>query len=124
MHEKARLGIMTALVVHAGGLTFIELKRLCTLTDGNLSRHLDVLGEAGLIDIAKGVENNRPQTRCRLTTDGRKRFDAYLDAVRSVLQDARGLRPRSPAALPATSRDAQAPSRTRRRTARDRDRDR
>ena len=48
LHEKARLGIMTSLVTRPEGLLFSELKRLCALTDGNLSRHLDVLREAGL----------------------------------------------------------------------------
>ena len=43
LHEKARLGIMTSLVARAEGVVFNELKRLCALTDGNLSRHIDVL---------------------------------------------------------------------------------
>ena len=43
LHEKARLGIMTSLVGRPEGLIFADLKRLCALTDGNLSRHLDVL---------------------------------------------------------------------------------
>ena len=51
LHEKARLGILTALVARPDGLAFTELTRLCSLTDGNLSRHLDVLAEAGLVDI-------------------------------------------------------------------------
>jgi len=50
LHEKARLGIMTSLVTRPEGLLFSELKRLCALTDGNLSRHLDVLREAGVVD--------------------------------------------------------------------------
>ena len=67
LHEKARLGIMTSLVTKPEGLLFGELKRLCALTDGNLSRHLDVLHEAGLVEIWKGFENRRPQTLCRLS---------------------------------------------------------
>ena len=47
LHEKARLGIMTSLVTRPEGAVFNELKRLCALTDGNLSRHVDVLQEAG-----------------------------------------------------------------------------
>src|SRR5689334_24575521 len=78
LHEKARLGIMTSLVTRPDGLLFGDLKRLCALTDGNLSRHLDVLHEAGLVEIWKGFENRRPQTLCRLTTEGRHRFLAYL----------------------------------------------
>jgi DNA-binding transcriptional ArsR family regulator len=88
LHEKARLGIMSALVTSPDGVTFGELKRLCALTDGNLSRHLDVLREAGAIEILKGRHNRRPQTLCRLTSDGRRRFLAYLEELRRVVQDA------------------------------------
>ena len=65
IHEKARLGVLTSLIAHPKGLIFADLKRLCGLTDGNLSRHLQVLQEAGLVDIVKGYEQNRPQTICR-----------------------------------------------------------
>ena len=88
LHEKARLGIMTSLVTRPEGLLFSELKRLCALTDGNLSRHLDVLREAGLVEIWKGFENRRPQTLCRLTIDGRQRFLAYLEQLEQVIHDA------------------------------------
>ena len=67
LHEKARLGIMTSLVTRPEGLLFGDLKRLCALTDGNLSRHLEVLREAGLVEVWKGFENRRPQTLCRLS---------------------------------------------------------
>jgi DNA-binding MarR family transcriptional regulator len=88
LHEKARLGIMTSLVTRPDGLLFGELKRMCALTDGNLSRHLDVLHEAGLVEIWKGFENRRPQTLCRLTTEGRQRFLAYLEQLEQVVRDA------------------------------------
>ncbi len=88
LHEKARLGIMTSLVTQPEGLLFSELKRLCALTDGNLSRHLDVLREAGLVEVWKGFENRRPQTLCRLSVEGRKRFLAYLEELEQVLRDA------------------------------------
>ena len=71
-HEKARLSIITSLVTHPAGLVFSDLKELCTLTDGNLSRHLQLLDKEGLIDISKGFQNNRPQTLCRLTAKGRR----------------------------------------------------
>jgi len=87
-HEKARLGIMSALVARPDGVPFGELKRLCALTDGNLSRHLDVLREAGAVEILKGRHNRRPQTLCRLTSDGRRHFLAYLGELRRVLQAA------------------------------------
>jgi DNA-binding transcriptional ArsR family regulator len=88
LHEKARLGIMTSLVTRPEGLLFGELKRLCALTDGNLSRHLDVLHEAGLVELWKGFENRRPQTLCRLSTEGRQRFLAYLEELEHVIRDA------------------------------------
>lgn len=88
LHEKARLGIMTSLVTRPEGLLFSELKRLCALTDGNLSRHLDVLREAGLVQVWKGFENRRPQTLCRLSAEGRQRFLAYLEELDQVLRDA------------------------------------
>jgi DNA-binding transcriptional ArsR family regulator len=88
LHEKARLGIMTSLVTRPEGLLFGELKRLCALTDGNLSRHLDVLHEAGLVELWKGFENRRPQTLCRLSVEGRQRFLAYLEELEQVIRDA------------------------------------
>jgi DNA-binding transcriptional ArsR family regulator len=88
LHEKARLGIMTSLVTRPEGLVFSDLKRLCALTDGNLSRHLDVLREAGLVEVWKGFENRRPQTLCRLSVEGRHRFLAYLAELEQVIRDA------------------------------------
>ena len=67
IHEKARLGLLTSLMAHPKGLAFADLKQLCGLTDGNLSRHLQVLQEAGLVEVTKGYEGNRPHTTCRLT---------------------------------------------------------
>lgn len=87
-HEKARLGMLTSLAAHPKGLAFGELKQLCGLTDGNLSRHLKVLEDAGLVEIRKGYEKNRPHTACRLTKGGRKRFFEYLSVLETVLRDA------------------------------------
>ena len=88
IHEKARLGVLTSLVAHPKGLLFGDLKQLCKLTDGNLSRHLQVLEEAGLVDIAKSFANNRPQTVCRITAEGRRRYLDYLKVLEQVVQDA------------------------------------
>ena len=55
IHERARLSILTSLIAHSKGLLFGDLKQLCGLTDGNLSRHLQVLQEAGLVEIAKSI---------------------------------------------------------------------
>ncbi len=88
IHEKARLGLLTSLAAHPKGLVFADLKRLCGLTDGNLSRHLQVLAEAGLVEISKGYDRNRPQTICRLTPAGRRRFLDYLAVLERVVRDA------------------------------------
>ena len=88
LHEKARLGILTSLAARADGLLFTDLKGLCNLTDGNLSRHLTVLQEAGIVEIKKGYRGRRPQTLCRLTDSGRKRYLGYISVLESVLADA------------------------------------
>ena len=88
IHEHARLSVLTSLITNAHGLTFGELKQLCALTDGNLSRHLQVLEEAGLISIVKGIEHNRPLTLCRVTAAGRKRYVDYLAVLERVILDA------------------------------------
>src|ERR1700733_12304962 len=53
IHERARLGVLTSLVANPKGLVFGDLRRLCGLTDGNLSRHLSVLQDAGLVEVHK-----------------------------------------------------------------------
>jgi len=88
MHEKARLGLLSSLVAHPKGLAFSDLKQLCGLTDGNLSRHLQVLQEAGLVEISKSFEGNRPQTLCVLTRSGRRRFLDYLALLEQLVRDA------------------------------------
>jgi DNA-binding MarR family transcriptional regulator len=88
MHEKARLGILASLAAHDQGLLFNDLKQLCALTDGNLSRHLGVLSEAGLVEIWKGTTGTRPQTMYRLTREGRQRFAEYISVLEKVIADA------------------------------------
>lgn len=88
MHEKARLGILASLAAHERGLMFNDLKQLCALTDGNLSRHLGVLSEAGFVEIWKGSKGSRPQTMVRLTSDGRQRFAEYISVLEKVIADA------------------------------------
>ncbi len=88
LHERARLSILTSLATNPKGLTFNDLKQLCALTDGNLSRHLRMLEQAKVVEIVKGHERNRPQTVCRMTAGGRKRFVEYLSTLEQVVQDA------------------------------------
>ena len=72
---------------------------MCGLTDGNLSRHLAALENAGLVTLEKGYEGKRPHTRRRLTGAGRAGFAAYLDALEEVLRKAS----RRAATLPGTA---------------------
>ncbi len=93
IHEKARLGIITSLATHPKGLLFNDLKDLCDLTDGNLSRHLQTLAEAGLVHISKEQTSQRAQTLVRLTPAGKKRFLEYISVLESVVNDALEARP-------------------------------
>ncbi len=103
IHEKARLGILASLVAHAEGLAFSDLKQLCALTDGNLNRHLQVLQDAGLVEVRKQISNNRPQTICSITNEGRRRFVEYIGVLEQIVGDAlhanaRNLAPAGPLA--------------------------
>jgi DNA-binding MarR family transcriptional regulator len=88
IHERARLSVLTSLLTNPKGLTFGDLKQLCALTDGNLSRHLSVLEKAKMVEIVKGHDHNRPQTICRITANGRRRYLEYLSTLEQVVKDA------------------------------------
>jgi DNA-binding MarR family transcriptional regulator len=88
IHERARLSVLTSLISNPTGLTFNDLKQLCALTDGNLSRHLRVLERGKLVEIVKGHDRNRPQTICRITSAGRRRYLEYLATLEQVVRDA------------------------------------
>lgn len=88
LHERARLSILTSLVTHPAGLSFVELKQLCNLTDGNLARHLQVLEEDGVIRLTKEGATGRLQTTARLTGPGRKRYLLYLSTLEQIVRDA------------------------------------
>src|SRR6201991_2088133 len=87
IHEKARLGLLTSLMAHPKGLAFADLKQLCGLTDGNLSRHLQVLQEAGLVELIEAYKGNRPPTSCRLTKTGGRRLLDYLAVLDRMVRD-------------------------------------
>jgi predicted ArsR family transcriptional regulator len=87
IHEKARLGILTALVTEPDGVAFGDLKVLCDLTDGNLSRHLSTLIEADLVVAGREEDEGRPQSVYRLTRAGRARFLGYLEELERVVAD-------------------------------------
>ena len=88
IHERARLSVLTSLITHPNGLSFVELKRLCALTDGNLARHLQVLEEGGMVRITKEGDAGRAQTTARITVSGRKRYLDYLTILEQVVRDA------------------------------------
>jgi DNA-binding transcriptional ArsR family regulator len=87
IHERARLGVLTCLITHPKGLPFPQMKKLCALTDGNLNRHLQVLQEALLVSLARGPDQERPQTFYRITVLGRKRYLEYLSVLEQVILD-------------------------------------
>jgi DNA-binding MarR family transcriptional regulator len=93
IHERARLSLLTSLITNPKGLTFNDLKELCALTDGNLSRHLRVLEAAKLVEIVKGIDKNRSLTVCRITSTGRKRYLHYLETLEQVVRDAAQVAP-------------------------------
>jgi DNA-binding MarR family transcriptional regulator len=88
IHERARLSVLTSLITNPKGLAFNDLKELCALTDGNLSRHLRVLERAKMVQIAKGQDKNRSLTICRITPSGQKRYLEYLTTLEQVVRDA------------------------------------
>lgn len=110
LHEKARLGLLTSLVANPEGLAFNDLKDLCALTDGNLSRHLKALQEAGLVEVQKGFERNRPHTLCRMTPEGRRRFLDYIGVLEQVVRDAARAAAASAAKWPAKSKSGLSPA--------------
>lgn len=91
IHERARLSVLTSLVTHPSGVTFVELKGLCALTDGNLARHLQVLEEEKMVRLTKEDDAGRTQTTARITPSGRKRYLEYLTVLEQVVRDAASL---------------------------------
>ena len=88
IHERLRLGIVSALAVN-DRLTFNELKRLLQTTDGNLSVHARKLEEAAYIACDKTFESRMPRTEYRLTAAGRRAFDKYLAHMEAIIAAAK-----------------------------------
>lgn len=105
LHERARLGILTCLLSTGPRVTFNDLRELCDLTDGNLSRHLKALEEAEIIQLEREQTGSRPLTWISFTRGGRKRFLDYVDVLESIVQRsaaaARARRGDSPRLAPA-----------------------
>ncbi|HUK19161.1 MAG TPA: transcriptional regulator [Bryobacteraceae bacterium] len=85
VHERLRLGILSALSVNPA-LSFNDLKRLLETTDGNLSVHARKLEEAGYVACSKTFEGRVPRTEYRLTAAGRRALDRYLDHMEALIQ--------------------------------------
>ena len=84
IHERMRLGIVSALAVN-DSLTFNDLKRLLETTDGNISVHARKLEEAGYISCTKGFEGRIPRTEYRLTANGRKALERYVNHMEALI---------------------------------------
>ena len=88
IHERMRLGIVSALAVN-DTLTFNELKKLLRTTDGNLSVHARRLEEAEYVECTKSFEGRMPRTEYRLTRAGRTAFERYLNHMEALIQSMR-----------------------------------
>ncbi len=88
IHERMRLGIVSALAVN-DTLSFSDLKKLLRTTDGNLSVHARKLEEAGYIVCAKYFEGRTPKTEFRLAPPGRKALERYLDHMEAIIRATR-----------------------------------
>ncbi|MFJ6849313.1 winged helix-turn-helix domain-containing protein [Streptomyces sp. NPDC091271] len=84
VHQRVRLGILT-IAREADRVEFGFLKQQLAVTDGNLSRHLRVLEESGLITVEKGYAGRRPRTWVALTREGAQALDAELRALRALV---------------------------------------
>jgi DNA-binding HxlR family transcriptional regulator len=88
IHERIRLGIVSALAVNRS-LTFNELKALLKTTDGNLSVHARKLEEADYIVCTKSFDGRLPKTEYRLTAAGRRALERYLDHMEALIRATR-----------------------------------
>ena len=89
IHERMRLGIVSALAVNEA-LSFNDLKQLLRTTDGNLSVHARKLEEAEYISCTKSFEGRVPRTEYRLTERGRSALERYLAHMEALIQALRG----------------------------------
>lgn len=88
IHERVRLGIVSALAVN-GSLTFTDLKELLGATDGNLSAHARRLEDAGYVRCQKSFEGRMPRTEYELTKLGRRELQLYLDHMEAIISATR-----------------------------------
>jgi DNA-binding transcriptional ArsR family regulator len=88
LHERVRLAMVSALAAQPA-LTFVELKELLGTTDGNLSVHARKLEEAGYVVCSKAFAGRVPRTEYRLTADGRRSLERYVDHLEALVKELR-----------------------------------
>ncbi len=84
VHQRTRLGILTVLC-EAGRVDFAYLRRTLELTDGNLSRNLSRLQDAGYVTAEKLIDGRRPRTWLSVTPAGRRALEAEIAALREII---------------------------------------
>lgn len=87
IHQPVRLRIMSALKTLPEGeqIEFVKLKQLVEATEGNLGSHIGALESAGYVETEKDFHRNRPRTRARLTREGRRAFQDYVDFLKGII---------------------------------------
>lgn len=85
IHERMRLGIVSALAVN-DGLSFTDLKELMQTTDGNLSIHARRLEEAGYVACSKTFDGRTPKTEYKITAQGRKALESYINHMEALIR--------------------------------------
>lgn len=99
VHQRHRLGILT-IAAEVRRVEFSYLRESLQLTAGNLSRHIAVLAEAGLVEVEKGYEGKRPRTWVSITPAGRKALAAEMKALSALVQRHRSAAPARRTASP------------------------
>lgn len=89
-HERARLGIMSALVTRDEGIEFNDLLKNLNLTKGNLAVHVRKLEEAGYVEVTKDFVGRVPRTTYRVTPTGKRDFAAYIALLEDIISGAKG----------------------------------
>jgi len=84
VHQRTRLGIL-AVLTEGGRVQFGFLRDALTLSDGNLSRHLSILEDAGYVDITKGYEGKRPRTWIKITKLGKRALQSEIAALKAIV---------------------------------------
>jgi DNA-binding MarR family transcriptional regulator len=85
IHERMRLGIISALAANEK-LSFTDLKKLLNTTDGNISVHARKLEEAGYVTMQKSFKGRVPLTEYKITREGRKALEKYLDHMEALIE--------------------------------------